>query len=441
MNRLIDRRLQEWADDSDRKSLLLKGARQVGKTYSCRELGKGFDEFVEINFEIEPRYVEVFERDLDPRRIVRDIGLLIGKEIIPGKTLLFLDEIQEAPKALKSLRYFYERMPELHVVAAGSLLDFVLENVGMPVGRVSTLHMYPMSFLEFLLAKGEQGLAELLLEHDHRSALIDPVHQKLIYILGEYLVTGGMPEVVHIWMETEDLKKCGQRQVELIETYRQDFFKYVKKYQIKYVDLIFNEIPRFIGRKFKYSHLAGNWRKRELAPALDLLLKASVVHSVRHSSASGIPLGSEVNPDRFKTIFLDVGLAQTVLELDLAEWILNPETCLVNRGAVAEAFVGQELLAYSNPARKATLFYWHREAHASNAEVDYILQQRQNIIPIEVKSGSRGTLRSLHLFLKEKSSVSSWGVRFSGYPFSVQDYLHSYPLYAVANLMHEEISL
>jgi predicted AAA+ superfamily ATPase len=180
MKRLIDRHLQEWADDSDRKSLLLRGARQVGKTYSCRNLAKGFDEFVEINFEIEPRYIEVFERDLDPKRIVRDIGLLVGKDIVPDKTLLFLDEIQEAPKALKSLRYFYELMPELHVVAAGSLMDFVLENIGIPVGRVSSLHMYPMSFLEFLSAKGDQGLAELLLEHDHRSALINPVHQKLI---------------------------------------------------------------------------------------------------------------------------------------------------------------------------------------------------------------------------------------------------------------------
>ena len=441
MKRLIDRRLQEWADDSGRKSLLLRGARQVGKTYSCRELGKAFDEFVEINFEIEPRYIEVFERDLDPKRIVRDIGLLVGKDIVPGKTLLFLDEIQEAPKAVKSLRYFYELMPELHVVAAGSLLDFVLENVGMPVGRVSSLHMYPMSFLEFLLARGDQGLAELLLEHDHRSALINPVHQKLLYIFSEYLATGGMPEVVRSWIETEDLKKCGQRQTELIEAYRQDFSKYVKKYQIKYVELIFNEIPRLLGRKFKYSRLAGNWRNRELAPALDLLLKASVVHDVRHTSASGIPLGGAVNPDRFKTIFLDIGLAQTVLELDPAEWILKSETCLVNRGAIAEAFVGQELLAYSNPARKASLYYWHREAHSSNAEVDYLLQKQQNIIPIEVKSGSRGTLRSLHLFLKEKSSVSSRGVRFSGYPFSVQEYLHSYPLYAVANLMRDEISL
>ena len=212
MKRLIDKWLQEWIDDSDRKSLLLRGARQVGKTYSCRKLGKGFDEFVEINFEIEPRYIEIFERDLDPKRIIRDIRLLAGKDIVPGKTLLFLDEIQEAPKALKSLRYFYELMPGLHVVAAGSLLDFVLENIGMPVGRVSSLHMYPMSFLEFLLAKGDRGLAELLLEHDHRSALIDPIHDKLIHILAEYLATGGMPEIVRLWVGSGNLRKCGKRQ-------------------------------------------------------------------------------------------------------------------------------------------------------------------------------------------------------------------------------------
>ncbi len=439
MKRLIDKHLRNWAADLDRKSLIIRGARQVGKTYSCRELGKTFDEFVEINFEIRPQFGDIFERDLDPRRIIRDLGLLTGKDIIPGRTLLFFDEIQDAPKAVKSLRYFHELLPELHVIAAGSLLDFVLENIGIPVGRVASLYMYPLSFLEFLAARGDQGLAQLLLEHDHQFPLSDPIHNQLVSVLGEYLAIGGMPEIVQSWVDKRDLKKCGEKQAILTDAFRQDFSKYAKNFQIKYVDLIFDEVPRWIGRKFRYSKLPGSWRKRELAPALDLLHKASIVHKVKHTSANGIPLGGEVNPNRFKTIFLDVGLAQAVLGLDLAAWLLKPETSIINRGAVAENFVGQEMLAYSNPREKYSLFYWHREAQASNAEVDYLLQVQKEIIPIEVKSGAKGTLRSLHLFLKEKSFVSSYGIRISGHPFSIHDDLHSYPLYGVPNLFREEI--
>ena len=442
MKRLIDHHLQNWKNDPDRKSLLLRGARQVGKTYSCRELGRSFKNFVEINFEINPQFTEIFDRDLDPQRIIRDLGLLTGADIVPSKTLLFFDEIQEAPKAIKSLRYFHELLPEQHVIAAGSLLDFVLENIGLPVGRVASLYMYPMSFLEYVAARDNQAIVDLIMQHDPAEPLSEPIHNKLLALLGEYLAVGGMPEVVQTWVNQEDLIKCGNKQTLLIDAYRQDFSKYSKKFQVKYIDLIFDEVPRRLGRKFQFSKMPGNWRKRELAPALELLKKASVAHEVKHTSANGLPLGGEANPNRFKVIFLDIGLAQAILGLDLADWILKPEAAIVNRGALAEAFVGQEVLTYSSPQKRGSLFYWHREAHASNAEVDYLLAHQQNIIPVEVKSGATGTLRSLHLFLKgKKSSVSPHGIRFSGHNFSVYEKIHSYPLYAVANLFRDGLLL
>ena len=441
MKRLIDFHLQNWKNDPDRKSLLLRGARQVGKTYSCRELGRSFESFIEINFEIDPQLTEIFNRNLDPQRIIRDLGLLTGADIVPGKTLLFFDEIQEAPKAVKSLRYFHELLPELHVIAAGSLLDFVLENIGVPVGRVASLYMYPISFLEFVATQDNQAIVALIMRHNPAEPLSLPIHNQLLALLGEYLAVGGMPEVVRTWISRKDLKKCASIQALLVDAYRQDFSKYCKKFQIKYIDLIFDDIPRWFGRKFQFSKVPGSWRKRELAPSFELLKKASVAHQVKHTSSNGLPLGGEVNPNRFKVIFLDIGLAQGILGLDLAEWILNPDATIVNRGMLAEAFVGQEMLAYASPQKRGSLFYWHREAHASNAEVDYVLAQGQNIIPVEVKSGAKGTLRSLHLFLKEKSSVAPYGIRFSGHNFSVFKKIHSYPLYAVANLFREGLTL
>jgi len=437
MKRLIDHHLQNWKDDPERKSLLLRGARQVGKTYSCRQLGQSFEQFVEINFEINPQFTEIFDRDLDPERIVRDLALITGADIIPGKTLLFFDEIQEASNAIKSLRYFHEMLPKLHVIAAGSLLDFVLENTGIPVGRVASFYMYPMSFLEFLAAGDNHAIVELIKTHDNEEPLSRPIHEKLLELLGEHLAIGGMPEIVLTWVKHKDLKKCSNLQALLVDAYRQDFSKYCKKFQVKYVDLIFDEIPRWLGRKFQFSKIPGNWRKRDLVPPFELLKKASVAHDVTHTSANGLPLGGEANPSRFKVIFLDIGLSQSILGLNLAEWILKPNAAIVNRGALAEAFVGQEILAYSPPQKRASLYYWHREAHASNAEVDFLLAIEENIIPIEVKSGSTGTLRSLHLFLKEKTDISPYGIRFSGHNFSVHDKIHSYPLYAVANLFSD----
>ena len=204
MKRFIDKHLAEWKESTTRKPLLLRGARQVGKTFAVRSLGRLFDNFVEINFELNPDVALIFEKDLEPQRIVRELSLFIGRQIVPGTTLLFFDEIQSVPKAFSSLRYFYELMPELHVIAAGSLLDFVTEYIGIPVGRVTSLYMYPVSFIEFLGALHQDFLVEEILKHTPEAPLSDPIHQKLLSFVGEYLAIGGMPEIVQCWQEKKD---------------------------------------------------------------------------------------------------------------------------------------------------------------------------------------------------------------------------------------------
>jgi predicted AAA+ superfamily ATPase len=434
LKRSINYYLKQWTSDPQRKPLLLRGARQVGKTYAARELGKSFAELVEINFELQPDSKGIFEKDLKPERIVRELSLIVGKRITPGKTLLFLDEIQEVPLAISALRYFYEEMPSLHVIAAGSLLDFTLEKVGLPVGRVTSLYMYPLSWVEFLLAKKEDLLFSALFESSLKNPLSEVIHKKLLSILGEYFAMGGMPEVVSTWINTSDPYRCFKVQQDLADTYKQDFQKYSKKHQVKYIEILFEQIPRQLGKKFKFFEIPGEYRKRDLTPCLELLIKGNVAHSIYHTSAQGLPLGAEININSFKTLFLDIGLAQRMLGLNLKEWFLNPIDAFINQGPIVEAFVGQEILAYADPFQKQALYYWHREMPASQAEVDYIIQQKSNIIPIEVKSGTTGRLKSLHEFFKTHPTTS-YAIRFSGHNYSQYEKIHSYPLYAVAQSM------
>ena len=347
MRRIIDHYLDLWQKSSTRKPLLLRGARQVGKTYAARQLGKQFSSFVEINLEFNKEARAIFAKNLDPHRIVRDLSILKRQPIIPGETLLFLDEIQARPDALTALRYFYEMIPELHVIAAGSLLDFAIEQVGIPVGRVESLYVYPVSFIEFIA-----HMHPLLFEEIRfvgKKPLSDLTHRTSLEILGQYLAIGGMPEVVKIWIDTKDPFAIERIHTQLIDTYKQDFSKYAKQHQIKYVDRVFNAIPDQLGNKFKYARIEGEFRKRELAPALELLDIAGIAHKVYNSSGQGIPLGAQADMQDYKVIFLDVGLTQTNLGLNLSDWFLHPLESFVNKGALVESFVGQEMLVYAEP--------------------------------------------------------------------------------------------
>ncbi len=433
MKRNIEKKFDTWKQKNRRKPLLLRGARQVGKTYIVRQFGKKFNRYSEINFELTRDARDIFKADLKPARIIQDLALLTKNKIIPGETLLFLDEIQEAPEAIKALRYFYEEMPELHVIAAGSLLEFQIEQIGIPVGRISTMYMYPMTFSEFLMADQNDEYTIAIHNIFTENSINSAIHNRLLRLMGEYIAVGGMPEAVDCWMDTKDFRECGQIHRSLVETYRQDFSKYARNHQIKYIERLFNELPHLAGRKFKFSAITGEYRKRELNPALDLLQKAGIVHKIYHTSGQGLPIGAGINFDKFKLIFLDIALSQAILGLDTASWILNPMEQIVNKGSVAEAFVGQELVGHSDVDIKAQLYYWHREARSSNAEVDYLVTKNDRIIPVEIKSGKEGSLKSMHYFLKNHSH-SPYGIRFyAGMP-NIIDNIRSYPLYCAASL-------
>ncbi len=435
MYRFIDLFLKQWVTEESRKPLLLRGARQVGKTFAVRKLGQTFLNFVEINCEELQLDCEIiFEKDLNPERILRELSLLAGKTIVPGETLLFLDEIQIVPRVILALRYFYEKIPNLHVVAAGSLLEFALEKIGVPVGRVESFYMYPVTLLEFLLAKGERLLFDAIFESDLNKPMPEIAHNKLLGLLGEYFALGGMPEILQSWIEKKDPHHCFNLQQSLIDNFKQDFEKYAKKHEIKYMEVLFEQVPRQLGKKFKFSLVPGEFRKRELAPCFNLLVKAGVIHPVYQTNAQGLPLGAEIDLDKFKVIFLDIGMAQALLGLDVKEWILHPSKAFLNQGEIVESFVGQEMLAYAYAFQKKSIYYWQKETRTSKAEVDYVIQIKDKIIPIEVKSGTTGSLRSLKEYMISHPNAS-YAIRFSGHNFSQYEYLCSYPLYAVAKAL------
>ena len=439
MRRLIDYQLAAWKINPYRKSLLLHGARQVGKTYAIRQLGASFDNFIEVNFEAKPKLKALFEQDLDPKRIFRDLcAALDTKQLVPGATLLFFDEIQGAGQAITSLRYFYEMMPELHVIAAGSLLDFSIQQVGVPVGRVQSLYMHPLSFIEFLVALGQQRSADAIMNHDYHEKMSTILHDKLINLLAQYSALGGMPQVVDVWRATQDISQCVAIHQSLLSSYRQDFYKYAKQKQVQHLRAIFDNIPLQLGRKFKYSEVEGDYRSRELSPGLDLLCTADVAQKVWYTAGQGIPLGAQKHLDDFKVILLDIGLSQATLGLQLGDWLLQPATLFVNKGELIEALIGQELLAYTEPLYDAELYYWHRRKIGGEAEIDYLIQENEFIIPIEVKSGKGTTLKSMHVFL-ENHPQSPYGIRFSTQNYSVYQNVRSLPLYAAAHcFLHKQ---
>ena len=430
MKRLIDYYLSEWKSREGRKPLLLRGARQVGKTHAIRELGKTFPQFIEINLESNSAARSIIEKDMDPQRIIRQLSELLQKDIVPGSALVFFDEIQQVPQAITSLRYFYESMPDLHIAAAGSLLDFAIEQVGLPVGRISTLYMYPMSFLEFLVALGHHKWAQLIVEHGNDEPMSDPLHATLVNLVGEYLAIGGMPEAVNEWIKTKTSRAAKTVHSDLIYNYQQDFGKYAKKHQIKYLNLIFQKAIDQLANKFMYNRI-GEYKKREFEPALELLEKAGLLYKVMRSAGQGIPIGAQADIDDFKIIFLDTGLSQALLKLDITPWFIDSMNAFINKGELVEAFVGQEILAYSDPIAKETLFYWARESRGSQAEVDYLVQIKEQVVPIEVKAGQSKRIKSMQIFL-DSHLKSAYGLRYSTDNYSTYQKIYSYPLYAVA---------
>ncbi|MCP4290813.1 MAG: ATP-binding protein [bacterium] len=411
MKRTALKFLSEWTRSSIRKPILLRGARQVGKTHLVRQLAKlEFEQLVEINFEKNPDFASFFD-DLSPDELIPLLETRTRQQIVPGKTLLFLDEIQMCPRAIMSLRYFCEDRPDLHVVAAGSLLDFVLaeEGFSVPVGRIQYLQLGPLNFCEFLDAMGEDRLVAQINQFDPKSSKLDPLHDYIMTWLRRFIVIGGMPEAVKSYRDTQSFNNVDQIKEAILTTYRDDFGKYRGKLDQELIRNVFNGITGLIGEKVKYTKLDRNARAAKVSEALNLLCRAGVVTKIHHSSANGLPLGAQINTKIFKPLFLDVGLMLRTLGLDLAHFSESQSLMTINNGAIAEQLVGQELLAAQPMWQDRSLVYWVREQKSSSAEVDYVISVGTNIYPIEVKAGTTGHLRSLHRFLYEKKL--DWGVR------------------------------
>lgn len=437
-NRNIDRELMVWKEDAERMPLLIRGARQVGKTSTIRQFGKSFHHYVEIDLNQNATLHKVFAEDISPQEICRRISYLVNKPIIPGETLLFIDEIQACPEAINKLRYFYEQYPELHLIAAGSLLEFVLADLpSFGVGRVRSLFMYPFSFEEFLRANGEELLIEAYVSSNPDAPLPEVVHTRIVNRLKTFMLTGGMPKVVSTFVKTQDLKKCQRVLTDLVVSYRDDFKKYRKRISEQRISMVLDAVAQHKSGRFVYSNVNDNLSLAQVKLTLDLLAKAGLVYPVVHTSANGIPLGAELNERYQRMSVFDTGILQCLLGADLAKMSLMDNADMVNKGALAETFVASELIKAASCYERQRLYCWHREKKDSQAEVDFVVQTGQEIVPIEVKSGSIGKMKSLRIFLSEKGY--RYGVRTSMENFARYDNIRVYPLYAISNLLNDEL--
>ena len=403
MKRSVATFLDMWIKDSGRKPLVLRGARQVGKTWLVRDLAQRHGRtLVELNMERRPELADHF-RSNDPRRAISDLSSDLGIPISPETCLLFIDEVQATPHVLACLRWFQEDMSKMPVVSAGSLLDFALREheFSMPVGRISYCYLEPVSFYEFLDASGNDLLKTALIAAGESLELNPRLHQRALELFSEYCLVGGLPEVVADWIAKRDDARRLQLQRDLIATYRDDFNKYRGRIPADQLRGVMDAIPRQLGCRFVYSHVAAEAKHRDIKQAFELLRLARVCHRVDHTAANGLPLGAETNPGTFKVILLDVGLA--AVQLGISRLDLRDLNAVVwaNKGGVAEQFVGQHLRNLSQAYEDPRLFYWQR-TEGRQGEIDYIIQHGSQIIPIEVKAGKAGAMKSLHAFMHGK---------------------------------------
>ncbi len=450
IQRNIDVELLEWKDNPMRKPLLLRGARQVGKSSAVRHFGKEFQFFAEVNFERHKTVKTFFQGDIDIRLIVQKIAIYINVPIEEGKTLLFLDEIQECPEAIMALRFFKEDYPGLHVIAAGSLLEFTLQKLPtFGVGRIHTLFMYPMTFDEFLNANNENGLISMKRQADSQHPLDAAFHEKLIEYFRIYLLVGGMPEAVLAWIKTHNFNQCSHIQEDIILTYEDDFSKYKKRVSPDLLRTTLHGICHQPGEKITFKQISADYRSSQIREAVRLLTLAGLVIPVIATSGNGIPLDAEANEKNMKILLLDSGLLLSVLQLEgnLAQHLVDlimtgsPKD-LVNKGGLVEMVAGLELLRNKPCVQRQKMFYWEKSGN-SIAEIDYLDTFHLKVTPIEIKSGTQGGMKSLWQFMREKRLTEAIRCSFENFgEFTYTDpqadnaerHITIIPLYALEKL-------
>lgn len=430
MKRLLSAELNKWRQKSNRKPLVLKGVRQCGKTWLLREFGKQYyPDVATFNFEENPALCSIFDQDLDAKRILLELGIVRGKAIQPEKTLIILDEIQACGKALTSLKYFRENAPEYHIVCAGSLLGIALhEEQSFPVGKVDFLTLYPMSFEEFLMAMDQEMLAGYLDSLKPGQKISEPVANQLTGWLRQYFIIGGMPEVVRTWKETGELIEAERVQQAILLSYELDFAKHAPRTEFPKLNAIWTSIPQQLSKpnnKFMFSHVKKGWRAKELENALEWLIGAGLIHKVCLIEKPYFPLSSYADATSFKLYLCDIGLLRKLAGVP-AQIIWNTSDLYTEfRGAMTENYVLTELIR----SVADTLYYWNS---GNTAEVDFVLQQGVEIVPIEVKPQKSIKSRSLAEYRKKYNPA--YAVKTSMVPELSISTLLNIPLFMIHTL-------
>lgn len=445
MLRYAEKDLKSWYSRKDRPPLIIRGARQVGKSTLVKQFARNQNlDLIEINFEL-LKLQALMKEELSIDDILLEIEAK-SKKKITSNSLIFFDELQVSPKAIQSLRYFYELKPQIAIIGAGSLLDLVLneEEISFPVGRVQFYYLGPMTFTEFLWALGEDSLSEKL-EQDE---FFDFLHDQYSELLKKYLFIGGMPKVIQTFIDSQSMLEVSLAQGNLVQTYKADFPKYGKRINTQRLDKIFESVPRQVGRKVIYQNFDQDSKAREIKRALELLQDARVITPCYHSAACVFPLKAGVDDRILKYYFLDIGLLNYFHQLDWSTFISQYQSFFLTKGTMAEQFVAQHLCFFRGSWEPPELYYWLKDKSSQKAEVDFLVGVGHEIWPIEVKSEGQGQLQSLKYFCAEKNILH--GIKISQHFFKTMDMqrkitqnqnskvisfrLHNIPLYAIEAL-------
>ncbi len=434
MKRKLYNQLVEWKNNPSRKPLVLEGARQVGKTWLIKEFGRNeYDDMVYINCANNEFARNLFQRDMVPQRIIRDIVAETGKRIVAGRTLIVFDEIQDAPRGITSLKYFCEDSPEQHVIAAGSLLGVVHHpNESYPVGKVNILRLFPMTFEEFIWAKGNEPLADVLKKCEWDS--MEVLHSKLEDWLRQYYYTGGMPEVVLDWVTNEDVLTVREIQNKIIVSYSNDISKHAGT-ETERIRMVWNSIPAQLAKenkKFIYGALKKGGRAKDFEIAIQWLVDAGLVYKIHRCKSPEIPLKFYEDFDAFKLYLLDVGLLGALAETPAGQMIVNNDVFKEYKGAFTENYVLEQLVP-----EDLIIYYYSKEN--SKVEIDFLVQKESLIIPIEVKAEENVKSKSLNQFVTiDNAGKGLKGLRCSMKPYIDQGWMENIPLYALTGYLGQK---
>ena len=434
MQRYALKHLIDWKNKKNHKPLVIQGARQVGKTWLMQEFGKKYYEQVAyINFDVDLKSREIFDVDYDTERLIMDIGLATKTKINPENTLIILDEIQECPRALTSLKYFRENAPQYDIIVAGSLLGVAChEGTGFPVGKVSFMNLFPLSFEEFLLAMGEERFVELLNKKDFKT--IKLFNNKYEKLLKQYCYVGGMPEIVQDFVENKDFESVRNLQKEILSAYEEDFTKHIPTNTVAKIRLLWKSIPAQLSKenkKFIYGAAKEGARARDFEAALSWLINSGLVYRVNKITKPDLPITAYEDFNSFKLFVLDVGLLGAMTDLQ-ADTIIDGNRIFEEfKGAIAEQYVLQQF----KTIKDLPVFYWSNET--SRAEIDFVIQIKSDVVPVEVKAERNLQAKSLKVYMEKFKP--NYAIRTSMADYKKTDNLIDLPLYTLENITQGDI--